>query len=215
MPELNTKQKILATSVQLFNQFGLANVRLQQIATEVGISPGNLAYHFRNKEAIIEAVYLDLFEELREILATYRVFPNMIDFDYQMNKYFVFIQKYPFYFIDIQEISRQFPEIDLQRGQLTVKMVNQIRKRFDFKKQRGMMVEEPLPGIYEYLAKSVWCLISSEAHRQMTNSSTDWEQENNFKKMIWYLLFPYFTKEGLEEFKQLIVPSLEHPSSRV
>ncbi|MEM8908435.1 MAG: helix-turn-helix domain-containing protein, partial [Bacteroidota bacterium] len=38
MSDLNTKQKILRAAVQLFNDHGMANVRLQQIADEIGIS---------------------------------------------------------------------------------------------------------------------------------------------------------------------------------
>jgi hypothetical protein len=58
MADLSTKQKILNTSIRLFNEDGMANVPLQQIAKEIGISPGNLAYHFKNKEAIIEAMMM-------------------------------------------------------------------------------------------------------------------------------------------------------------
>ena len=57
----STKQRILEAAVFLFNREGVANVRLQQIADETGISVGNLAYHFKNKEAIVSAVYEYLF----------------------------------------------------------------------------------------------------------------------------------------------------------
>lgn len=52
----NTKTKILTAALHLFNQHGLVNVRLQQIANEVGISVGNLAYHYYSKEAIVKAI---------------------------------------------------------------------------------------------------------------------------------------------------------------
>ena len=48
MDATGTKQKILDTSLELFNKNGISNVRLQQIADETGISLGNLAYHFNN-----------------------------------------------------------------------------------------------------------------------------------------------------------------------
>ena len=92
MADLSTKEKILNASIRLFNENGLANVRLQQIASEIGISVGNLAYHFRNKEAILEAVAENLDVELSEILSSYRIYPNLIDFDNQLSKYFAFIK---------------------------------------------------------------------------------------------------------------------------
>jgi hypothetical protein len=35
-----TKEKILDTALRLFNQEGLANIKLRRIATEMGISQG-------------------------------------------------------------------------------------------------------------------------------------------------------------------------------
>ena len=63
-----TKQKIILSSIELFNQKGLTNVRLQNIADQCGISVGNLAYHFSNKLAIIEVVDEILQSEIETIL---------------------------------------------------------------------------------------------------------------------------------------------------
>lgn len=57
---LTTKQRILKISEKLFFEQGIANVRLQHIADNSGISIGNLAYHFKNKEVIVEEVYNEL-----------------------------------------------------------------------------------------------------------------------------------------------------------
>ena len=53
-----TKQKIIQASIELFNQKGWTNVRLQNIADRCGISVGNLAYHYANKAAIIRVIDL-------------------------------------------------------------------------------------------------------------------------------------------------------------
>lgn len=52
-----TKQKILDSALRLFNEKGIVNVRLQHIADESIVSVGHLAYHYANKEAIINALY--------------------------------------------------------------------------------------------------------------------------------------------------------------
>jgi len=209
----DTKQKILNASIQLFNENGMANVRLQQIADETGISVGNLAYHFRNKEAIIEAINEELYKEAAEILSTYRVFPNLIDFDHQLNKYFSFIQKYPFYFLDLLEIERHYPEIRKNRQVHISKMISQVRKRFDYNHHRGLIVTEPRSGVYDNVAVAIWGLITFWVPQNLVRSTSATGQIKQFKEMIWDQIFPYFTEEGVLEFEQLIRPSLEQHSS--
>jgi AcrR family transcriptional regulator len=58
---MKTRDKILEVALDLFNQQGTAAVSTNHIAAATGISPGNLYYHFRNKEDIIRGVF-DLME---------------------------------------------------------------------------------------------------------------------------------------------------------
>lgn len=207
MNSLTTKQKILEASIRLFNWNDVANVRLQQIADETGISVGNLAYHFKNKEAIVTAVYESLFDEFSEILSNYLISPGLADFDQQMEQYHRFFSKYKFYLIDLFEIERAHPQI-MQQWQVYVgKMVLQIRKRLDYNVARGILKPEPTPGIYDALTNDIWMTIVFWIPRQMLKGQP--LDELFFKQSVWALIRPYFTAKGLSEFNQEIQPIVQ------
>lgn len=199
-----TKQRILEAAVLLFNREGLANVRLQQIADETGISVGNLAYHFKNKEAIVVEVYESLFEELKQILSTYLSHPSLNDFDEQLSRYYAFFRKYRFYLIDLFEIERSFPDIIAQWHEFVAKMIIQIRRRIDYSINRGIMVPEPNKGLYDTLADNTWMTIAFWIPQQVLKGMP--LDEVTFKSALWAQFQPYFTDKGWEEFSDTITP---------
>ena len=64
-----TKERILQISLQLFNERGERSVTTNHIAAELGISPGNLYYHFLNKQEIIKELAQQYQSETLEMLA--------------------------------------------------------------------------------------------------------------------------------------------------
>ena len=59
---MSTKELILETALRLFNDKGTSAVSTNHIAAALGISPGNLYYHYRNKEEIIRAIFERLYD---------------------------------------------------------------------------------------------------------------------------------------------------------
>ena len=68
-PKRRTRERIVELSHRLFNDFGEPNVTTSMIGDEMNISPGNLYYHFRNKDEILNTIFSDFEREMDTLLA--------------------------------------------------------------------------------------------------------------------------------------------------
>src|SRR5687767_13882214 len=62
-----TKDKIVSAAIELFNASSVAAVTTNHIASHLAISPGNLYYHFANKEEIVRAAFERMNAEADEL----------------------------------------------------------------------------------------------------------------------------------------------------
>ena len=100
-----TRQRILDASLAMFNAQGEPNVTTNHIADELEISPGNLYYHFRNKDDIIEQLFARYEERMDAALTppTDRL-PGLEDIWLQLHLVFECIWDYRFLYRDLVDI---------------------------------------------------------------------------------------------------------------
>lgn len=201
---LDTKRRIIHIAEKLFYQQGIANVRLQQIADEAGISVGNLAYHFKNKEAIVNAVYEGLLESLSDVLATYMQQNNLLDFDTQFSHLFHFFKSNNYFLNNLWEIERTYPPIKAEWESINSKLLIQLKKRIELNVRKGIIAPEVFRGTHDLLAQSILLAITYWIPQQLLSGRP--VLEANFKKALWNLLLPHFTPRGMKEFREIISP---------
>ena len=109
---MKTRDRILECALQLFNQHGEPNVSTMEIANEMGISPGNLYYHFHGKEPLI----LGLFERFEEELTPLLDPPS--DVRLEAEDYWLFLHlivermaHYRFLFQDLSNLAGRLPKL--------------------------------------------------------------------------------------------------------
>jgi len=111
-PRSKTKEKILSTSLALLNNEGEVNITSVDIAAVMGISPGNLYYHYKGKDVIIEELFTDFETELRQVLAAPVAKPLAIE-DNWIFLYIIFeeIYDFRFFFFNLTSILERVPTL--------------------------------------------------------------------------------------------------------
>jgi AcrR family transcriptional regulator len=101
-----TRERILETSLQLFNQNGEPHITTADIADEMNISPGNLYYHFRNKDEIIYELFESFERRMSDTLAVPEDRdPNVEDLWLFLHLVFEIVWQYRFLYRDLDELA--------------------------------------------------------------------------------------------------------------
>ena len=99
-----TAERILEVTLSLFNRFGEPNVSTTLISAEMGISPGNLYYHYPAKDELINTLF-DRFETaLDQILAAAEGVENVEDAWLFFHMFFELIWSYRFLYRDLNDL---------------------------------------------------------------------------------------------------------------
>ena len=109
---MKTRDRILECALQLFNQKGEPNVSTMEVANEMGISPGNLYYHFHGKEPLV----LGLFERFQSELAP--LLDPPAEAQLEAHDYWLFLHlivermaHYRFLFQDLSNLAGRLPKL--------------------------------------------------------------------------------------------------------
>jgi len=106
----DTRNRILVASLLLFNEHGEPATTTNQIADEVDISPGNLHYHFRRKEMLVNALLDEFQVDARRVLEPPQGESLSID-DFWMFLHLLLecTAGYRFLFRDLESLSEHYP----------------------------------------------------------------------------------------------------------
>jgi AcrR family transcriptional regulator len=99
-----TAERILEVTLELFNRFGEPNVSTTLISAELGISPGNLYYHYPAKDELINSLFDRYEKALNELLNASDGVRDVEDAWFFMHTLFELIWQYRFLYRDLNDL---------------------------------------------------------------------------------------------------------------
>lgn len=189
-------------SRELFNLYGVDKVSQRRISEHLSISPGNLTYHFKKSEDIVEALYYEMVATMDEAMAEVKNMQYNLPFIFKLIDLLVkHFFEYRFFLLDFVQIMRRHEKIRKHYEQLSLLRKKQFMKAMQHLSDTQMIRKEELPQEYDFLYDRFQILadfwISSFEVREEGVKTMHLER---CKKLLTQSFYPYLTKQGKKTF---------------
>ena len=192
---MKTKEKIITTATTLFNEEGYNAINLFELSNHLGISRGNLTYHFKDKDSLLIAITDDMWNKIENERSKTMQLPSFENIHNEIQLYYKFQKEYSFIYSDQNVISQ--PYIKSKFKEMTNKSIADIKAGIAFSISIGNVIEEPQPGMYNNIAFITW-MLAFYWHSQ--KNICDMYSQMDGEKVIWNFMLPYFTNKGKAYF---------------
>jgi len=196
----DTRERILDAALALFNADGSHAVSTRHIATRLGISPGNLYYHFGNKEEIVLCLYQRIEAQLEAILTPQEGAPQSFDTVLlYLDAIFGHLWEFRFFYRDVNSLLRDVPGLKDRYRELAERVRVRSRAIFDSMVAAGWM--EATPDQLDVLTTNAWILLTQWfTHRQVVERRRTIQSAD--------------IREGIRHLVALFSPLLRAPQRR-
>lgn len=194
-----TKEKIIETSIKLFNEKGCLNTSTRHISDELGISVGNLYYHFKNKEDILIEIFINyvniIFKEINAI--DYEKDEMFLLKDFLLNNLETDI-KYRFLRFELNLLLISFPKFkNIMEEQLQneIEMLKKLLNHQIFYGYIRTMDENEM----NFLVSNSWIIAINNLSYWNLLSNDLIENAKKGSLNLYYFIKPYLTQKSLAD----------------
>ncbi len=158
------------------------------------MSRGNLAYHFKFKETILDSIATIMKEDITALQLKRKSYPAFYNLHLDIRTSRILQRRYPFVFRDMSVL--EYGSIKTLMSGWSELTIDRYKEAFAYGVSVANIIEEPFDGIYNQLAVNAWLVsyywLAQQAVREVGPSKPE--------KVIWSSIMPYFTEKGLVEF---------------
>jgi AcrR family transcriptional regulator len=201
MVKRDTKGRVVEAAVQLFNERGTAAVSTNHIAREAGISPGNLYYHYRNKEEIVRAIFgrmISAWEEMPALPQDRML--TLTDLRRILRDTFSVLWEYRFFYREFVALMRRDPELGRCYRVVREHGLANTEVILEGFVEGGVLREPEDPTAVPKLAKIIWLITEFWLpFAEMGGETVGPERSQEGVGLMMQILKPYMTEEALAE----------------
>ncbi|WP_435262595.1 TetR/AcrR family transcriptional regulator [Tenacibaculum sp. nBUS_03] len=198
------KNRIKLIAVELFNQHGISTVSMKQIADKLGISAGNLRYHYKDKAALLEVIYNEMHNETLNYILPKNSYITLFHFEEMMLKFDNLQERYLFFFSDVVHILKTYSNISHIYEVSNLIRFKDARKLVDYYIESGRLKPENKYIDYDKIIYSIWMISTFwQSQKQVITSKKYKVNKGNSMQMLWNILMPCFTEKGMNEYLEL------------
>jgi AcrR family transcriptional regulator len=199
MAKISTKQRILDTALELFNTGNTQAATTNHIAKALGISPGNLHYHYKNREEIVRTLYAQMLEE--STLLVQDLPKDIVEFFEHQKVMSRVLWKYRFFYRELLFLLSKDPLLKEHYIQDNISHRERIYKTFTNLESSGDL-EIPYDNVLEQLTDTVMLVL--EFWNPMVETLGREIDEDSFEEATTHIrgaMRPYLTKQALDALK--------------
>ncbi len=157
--EPSTAERILSVTLALFNEKGAARVTTADIAAAANMREGNLHYHFRKKEALVEALFTRFQAEELQIAEQTPANPaDPAAYDTYTRGWFELMWNYRCFYRDATILFGQAPQLRPLFAETQVRARAGVARVLTLAVENGLM--RASPDQIERLVTNVWIVSS-------------------------------------------------------
>ena len=134
-----TAERILEVTLTLFNRFGEPNVSTTLISAELGISPGNLYYHYPAKDELINSLFDRYERALNELLNASDGVRDVEDAWFFMHTLFELIWQYRFLYRDLNDLLSKNRRLETHFQSVLKNKTRSVKSLLDGMSRAGAM----------------------------------------------------------------------------
>lgn len=142
-----TAQRIRAVALELFNRHGEPNVSTTQIAAALGISPGNLHYHYPAKDGLVHALYEQYQAALQSLLPAAAEVRDIEDAWFFLHSLFERIWDYRFLYRDLNLLISRNRQLEAGMRQTLLQQTQAAQALLQGLGRHGAYAQQPAPAL--------------------------------------------------------------------